>query len=408
MPDDIYTKRLINIESREHVIPNSLGGRLQTVGLIDQQLNSDFGATIDSRLDKALLAFRTCIDARSHRTPSTPAPPIRGVEGADGERYRVEAGGKTKIRPNLSVTESGGKVKITGRVANEKELRQALKNLAKKKGWDLDELVATLFESADHRRGVPPQMTFPITLWDHDPYRAIVKMVCNLFALHYHSVFLRPEFDAIRDFVLNGTGLPPCFIQATDIDIRRDGMGPLDHLVTVEIDSIGHVRGMVVLFGVLAFVVRLGDLGIGTASRHSYRIDQLTHADRHNHVEDCSLPIEPFEQASARSYEDFALLAKEQLNRLLPDLLRIQKDVWLRGLIEPHWNRLLEDMGDAVEPTDEAKLEFSSTVARVVTAELLLHIEAAAQKRRAEAASFSSPHGYAIDSIPVDEETDES
>lgn len=387
MADDIYTKREIVTHSKEHVVPNFLGGRLQYRGLIDRKLNSEFGSGIDAALDRALLSIRTPIDARSDRAPSTPAPTIRGVVGADGNAYRIEAGGRPKIAPKVSMKETGGALIFNGQASEVHELHEPLKKFAKRKGWDPNEFVAKVTERVEHRRELAPMMNFPILLWDRDPYRAVVKMACNLFAHHHRDLFLRAEFDAVREFVLHGTGLPPSFVQATDIDIRSGGLGPLDHLVTVDLDTSGNARGMVILFGVLAFVVRLGDTVAGHPSRRSYRVDQLGRADRHDHEADDSLPIEPFDDAAARSYEEFTALAKEQLHRLLPVVLDLQKVAWIQSIVQPHWDRLIERKGDAKEPTEQEVREFASDVAEALVADLLPRIEAASRQRREEDAA---------------------
>ena len=90
---DIYTKQPILRDSKEHVLPNFLGGRVQRNGLIDKQTNDMFGSSIDAKFDQATVAIRNLIDARSDREPERPVPTIRNVVGADGRTYHIKAGG---------------------------------------------------------------------------------------------------------------------------------------------------------------------------------------------------------------------------------------------------------------------------------------------------------------------------
>src|SRR4051812_6619585 len=70
MPDDIYKKQPITVDSSEHVLPDALGGKLQVRGVIDKTTNDWFGGGIDAALERGLRAFRLLLDARnSHGDP---------------------------------------------------------------------------------------------------------------------------------------------------------------------------------------------------------------------------------------------------------------------------------------------------------------------------------------------------
>lgn len=96
MKIDIYTKRPIAEDSSEHVLPSSLGGRLQKRGLIDKTTNDTFGREIDAELAKALQSFRVAVGGLSDE--NRPSPPLR-VMGDDGAEYSVGGDGTVSLVP---------------------------------------------------------------------------------------------------------------------------------------------------------------------------------------------------------------------------------------------------------------------------------------------------------------------
>lgn len=379
---DIYTKQPILRDSKEHVLPNFLGGRVQRNGLIDKQTNDMFGSSIDAKFDQATVAIRNLIDARSDREPERPVPTIRNVVGADGRTYHIKAGGHVVLTPKLKTEEADGYLTVNGSVSERGEISQALRKQAKSRGLDLSALVERLWNTASTKLMFPPPMTFPFDLWDKSTYRAIAKIACNWLASHEHSLFMQTEFDPIREFVLNGAQPPTPPVQALDLDLRKEGLGPLDHFVSVEVFADGRVRGVVVLFGVLAFGVRLAEVSRRIQPfHHSYRVDQLSHHDRQDHLADSALDIEFFEIAAARSHEQFANLVKLQGERLFPTIQELQENHLIHRIIKPYWDKLIANMGDGQEPSQKAKLEFSSEVARAIADEMLPSIKAASQER---------------------------
>src|SRR5687767_1904233 len=110
---DIYTLRPVNQASEEHIILNSLGGKL-TAPLIDKLTNDLFGQTIDAALAADLNLLRVLLGAKSGdgRDPAR----HRGMVTESGEAYDLAAGGKPEIIPRVEVGEDGpGRQRINGR-----------------------------------------------------------------------------------------------------------------------------------------------------------------------------------------------------------------------------------------------------------------------------------------------------
>ena len=119
---------------------------------------------------------------------------------------------------------------------------------------------------------------------------------------------MRPEFDAIRAFVLNGTPIDPWPVQPVAADVRVGGLGPLDHFVAVQANELG-TTALVVYFGLLGFLVRLGDDPYRPPLSTSYRVNQVrTHAperDRRDDPADLAIGLPSFGWAVAQTDDEF-------------------------------------------------------------------------------------------------------
>lgn len=322
MAVDIYTLAPIVHDSEEHIIPNSLGGRLRA-RIIDRNTNNRFGSTIDAALDRAVMCIRNLVDGRTHRDPNAPAPTLRNVESPDGSRYTLRAGGRAECQTKIGIREIDGGIHVSGYVPDKATLVRNVRKYAKRRGLNADKLVAQLGGISDGVIGKAPTVQLEIGLWELEPYRAILKIACNLLALYHPEELIGPGFESARQFVRDGNvSMAP--VQITELDIRRSGLGPLDHLVVVEVRG-GQATGVVVLYGVLAFVVFMGTTSSVDDRKYSYRVDQLGRRDRVDGDRDLTIP--DFAVEASRSDEAYWEIARRQVERLLPDVMKIHEAI---------------------------------------------------------------------------------
>ena len=289
---DIYTKRVMLVPSDEHIVLNALGGRRKH-SLIDKTTNDILGSTIDAALATTLHVIRVLLDATSGDGESP--PPIRRAPSPTGDTYDLLPGGKPEIsHPRLSFEDSGdGRVQLTGRARSMSELRRHAKRKLEQHGVSLDALEAgsTTVESKAPRLHVDCSFT-------PDSWRAVAKMACNLLAIERRNMFLEPAFDAVREFVLRG-GDAWNFIAINTTPIvfgePPASMGALDHVLVVCGDhATGQVRALVVLFGHVQLVVRLGTASLNESFVVAHRVDQVGRRERHNDDADTSLSVPEF------------------------------------------------------------------------------------------------------------------
>jgi hypothetical protein len=129
-------------DSKEHVIPNSIGGRKKVRGFICKTCNSSFGQTWDAKLAEQLNWFSLAIGVERERRSS----PDEIVQTVDGTELLLRSDGTmTRKDPFFQRTGSDGKANIRMFARTEDEARQMLQGIKKKyPEFDLEEELKSL------------------------------------------------------------------------------------------------------------------------------------------------------------------------------------------------------------------------------------------------------------------------
>ena len=124
-------------DSREHIIPQAIGGRKTVSGFICKQCNNETGAEWDAGLMKSL-EFISVFENPS-REDGKPTPSVSAT-GDDGLEYLVEPGGRPKLKhPRVQEIALGeGKATIHMTSGSEKEARKVLEKFKSRRYPNLD------------------------------------------------------------------------------------------------------------------------------------------------------------------------------------------------------------------------------------------------------------------------------
>lgn len=122
---------LVNPKNRsmEHIILNSLGGRLKSDKLLCNVCNSELGHSGDSELAHqfAFLASYLQVSRDSGEFPI-----IKGGKTADGTRYNLSNGSKPSLAdPVFKLERKGNRLQYSLTARSEKEMRQMLNGIKK-------------------------------------------------------------------------------------------------------------------------------------------------------------------------------------------------------------------------------------------------------------------------------------
>ncbi len=252
-------------DSREHVLPNAIGGRLKITGFICRNCNSNAGQTWDAELAAQLQPLSLLFSITRERGE----PPGMDVNTTAGEKLHMKSDGSlTRAKPNFNArqTERGLEVSLTARSTT--EARKMLQGLKRRHpALDIEKLLA----------GADPEPEFPkgmihlqLQLGGKVSGRSIVKSALA-FA---HSVGVSiTDGDAVT-YLRDAAAEPPFgYYYETELVAQRPTAVPF-HCVAVSANpETGLALGYVEYFGIHRVIVCLTRTYAGPAVTRSYAID---------------------------------------------------------------------------------------------------------------------------------------
>lgn len=116
-------------KTKEHIIPNAIGGRKKTTGFICNDCNNKLGENWDSELARQLNWFSLAVGISRERGE----PPKQIVQTIEGDRYwLLNDGSFTPEKSSYSEEDIGGKIKIDLTAKTIEEAKQRIKGIARK------------------------------------------------------------------------------------------------------------------------------------------------------------------------------------------------------------------------------------------------------------------------------------
>lgn len=253
-------------DSREHLIPNAIGGRKKVSGFLCRSCNSKTGEEWDVKLAYQMnplsLFFR--INRERGNSPSQKFSTVSGAE------WILNSDGTLDLpKPLYEKREKKKSVEIRISARSMSEAKKMLEGVARKyPKFDVDEQI----ERAKSRlRYVQEPIKFSLSFGGIEVGCSIVKTALSL--LHTTGVSVRSCEHAVR--FLTKKNSEPCFgyYYEQDIVANRPAGVPI-HCVHVNGDpDQGLIRGYVEYFGVMRVVMCLSNSYSGSPFSTTYAID---------------------------------------------------------------------------------------------------------------------------------------
>lgn len=280
------------IYSREHIIPNSIGGRKKVKGFICNQCNNKTGSQWDTELARQLNPLSLIFHIKRERGE----PPSQTFDATNGEKLTLHhQGGMSPSKPEFKEEVQGGKTTISIIARDAEEAKRILKGV-KKKYPSAD--TGKFFNDAEVEfRYLDGMLNMSLEFGGPEAGRSIVKTVLAL-ASHYG---IAPGVCEHAVSYLRYDGVP-CFgyYYERDLVINRPSSVPL-HCVAISGDpGTGLLLGYLEYYGVRRVVVCLSEKYSGEKISTNYSIDPTTGVEQEVSV-DISLTIEGI--AAAYNYE---------------------------------------------------------------------------------------------------------
>ena len=272
----IYTRQSFECSDGEHVLQNFLGARWVSRDIACNEIQSQFGSTIDLSLERGLRQFRNLLGSRGGRGGD--GPDIKNVTDKSGNKYHMRPGGVPFLAEPIIQTQEldDGSQLIRATLGDFSQLGWAVAKMQTQfpnARLDIGEIQNNLKSSNDYLTD-PLKLSAGIGCGDY--FRGLLKAAFNLLGANNSEVALLPCFDAIRSHIVNGKGRDADHVRwmATADSLPFPELGPFDHFIAVS--SRGEtVEGIVQFFGSIRHLIRLTDRYSGPDISFAYRVNPL-------------------------------------------------------------------------------------------------------------------------------------
>lgn len=279
MPTCIYSKSEFREASAEHILQNFLGARWKSAEIVCDNVQVQFGHTIDVALERALQPIRVILGTRGGRGGE--GPTLKGLASTTGDQFDLEPGAKPRLtRPVLrakQVSPDRTEVKVA---ADPAHITWALAELRRRFPGVTFPTEEEVRRRAVRVAGDVPQIELPVSFGGRGYARALAKSCLNLVGVLPASPILGSAFDAAREFVLHDRGDTASLIRwlvgSDPLDIPQ--CGPFDQTIFLASHE-GRVDGLVQFFGCVPHAVRLATEYQGDDFATAYIVDPLREAD---------------------------------------------------------------------------------------------------------------------------------
>ncbi|GAB6392981.1 MAG: HNH endonuclease [Treponematales bacterium] len=164
-------------ETIEHILLNSIGGRITSSKILCKDCNSKFGSSFDAELSKQLNFYANFLMITRER--GNP-PPVLMVNEKTGEKYYIDHEGVPIIeKPIVKQEKTANKVGISITARNMEEARSILNGLSKKyKNLNVDE---ALKQAVHVEKQITEPLSIKLTVGGKESMPAILKMAINYY-----------------------------------------------------------------------------------------------------------------------------------------------------------------------------------------------------------------------------------
>lgn len=255
-------------DSKEHIIPASIGGRKRVKGFLHRKCNSKAGETWDAELARQLqpLALQFGVNRQSGKTPKMK------VTNLEGEEFLLGEGGHLAIpKPRIKKSEHRGGTSYQVTVGSMPSPREVMTGL-KRNNPRIDIEASLASVQVGHSYSLTP-LCLEIGFGGEDAGRSLVKSALAL--VHYADLPINLCKDAL-DY-LGGTA-SACFGHyfARDLVAKRPPEIPI-HCIAIEANpDTGLILGYGEYFGTHRAVLCLGHGYVGKAVRKNYSLNPST------------------------------------------------------------------------------------------------------------------------------------
>lgn len=310
--------------SKEHILPNAIGGRKTSNDLLCRKCNSNFGEGIDAEFAQQFLSLTSLLGVKKQRGDTVT---LKNIKTQSGENYNL-VDGRTPTLPHplvQVVKDADGKTNLHIETRTEAEMKKKLQELSKKYGFDPIELFKKINSKQSH---LTEPLIFDLKVGGGSTFRSITKTLLNFYLVEggdrKYALPIVPYLKKEKELALiNGYALttPPYELGDSEVVHVLYIVGDTEHKT---------LYGYIELFSTFSYVVLLSNMYEGEAFTRTYCIDPLIGIEVEK-VVTLNVPHELLR--NQQNFDHFnPKIVEEKLNRLM------------RIIQERHFNKTLEEV----------------------------------------------------------------
>jgi len=333
----VYSLEDFDSSDKEHFLQNFLGARWTSDTIVCNELQIEFGRTIDVGLEKGLQVVRNLLGTQGGRGGEGPV--LKGLPASSGEVLDLEPGGHPRLnRPTIQEQQiQPGKTKVNLRAGNINQLNWAISRI-RRQYPDAHISTADVLQSAETVEGfVGGVIQLSLQFGGDEYFRGMLKSCFNLFAVSYPQEVFRDCFEPLRNFVRTGSDSSERFVRWTSNGDRLElpQLGNCDQGVFI-VSRGQSVEGMVRFFGEITHPFQLTDSYDGPPIHCGYLVDPFREAqpaeDRAPIFGQARIPEFALQELSYSDSASTALVA--QLGRIMEQHFSRSRANMIEGVIK--------------------------------------------------------------------------
>ena len=247
-------------KSKEHIIPNSIGGKLKSNNLLCKTCNSQFGDSLDNILTKQFKVICNFLNIKRNRGKNQDIVAFN-EEGAEFD-YPADPNQSGRLRkPHISVKkEDDGKIKFSVFIQNKEQIYSIIKKIENDypnhKIENKEKVVKQAMESCEYN--MPGSLTTESFVGNPEFFMALHKILINFF------IYKTGDFEHIEHLINklknNDFNLDNVFYYVPEKIEKNTRLRNIKHqLVIISDKRTKKLYGYIELFSVYRYIIVLNE-----------------------------------------------------------------------------------------------------------------------------------------------------
>ncbi|TGM57106.1 HNH endonuclease [Leptospira vanthielii] len=344
-------------QSKEHIIPNSIGGKLKSLDLLCKTCNSNFGAKSDAELAKQ---FNFICNVLNIERDNGEPQPILVEKVKTGEKYKVTPDGLFQLKnPEIVQKVTGKEVSIKIKARTKKEAKNILENLKKK--YPKLNVEEFLNKAVNIEEEFIEPIHADLSIGGKEIFQSILKSALNYYIFKTQNIEpVKKAIEQLKNYSLNL--VEPIIPEFSIYDLETSD---INHSIFIHGNQKEKkLYAIIEYFNIYHFIVKLSDEYCDEDISLLYVYDIISKIEVPKNIKFNYLPNFIFQYTYPNSEHKFPLL-QERANRIMKIAEIRNFDKLVSRLTISAWkNNVMESIPQGEPLTPEALRLITSEIVK--------------------------------------------